>query len=465
MAGSVTFSGIGSGIDFNVVRDAIISQRQRPITQLQSKVSSFNGRISALKEFNVSLAALTTATNNLTQRDLGAARSAQSADAGILTAAAANSASLGSFSVNVTRLATTLAEASRSYSAPSEQVLAAGAVEATFELRKGGSSSGVAITIDSSNDTLSGLRDAINAAKAGVTASIVDVNGDGTGHQLVLNSTDPGASGRVELIETSSTGTLADLDIRALNPSDRNYANLDAALTVNGLAITRSSNSFSDAVAGVTFNLKGVGSTQVSVTESTEIETKINEFITAYNAVQAFISGQYTKDSSDRPTGILAGDSTLRSIQQQLRAAANITSETNGGPLKSLAEIGVTSDKSGNLSFDAAFFNEKFRDAPDDVKALLYGKTSGDQGIFHQFNTVSKGLSDDISGTVQTAINGYQSSVKSMNSKISNRLEALERLRTSLSRQFAAADSAIGQLNGQGTALNNILKSLQNTRN
>ncbi|HEX3102078.1 MAG TPA: flagellar cap protein FliD N-terminal domain-containing protein, partial [Pyrinomonadaceae bacterium] len=197
MASIASFSGVGSGIDFSTIRDAILNERTRPVTLMQNKVSDYNSRIDALTQLNASLATLTTASEALTDRDLGSGRSAATGNATIITASAASTADLGGYNINVTRLASTLAQASRSFSSTSTPVLAGGATTGTFELRKGGAATGVSITIDSTNNTLAGLRDAINNANAGVTASIVDVNGDGTGQQLVLNSKDFGAVGRV----------------------------------------------------------------------------------------------------------------------------------------------------------------------------------------------------------------------------------------------------------------------------
>ncbi len=465
MPSEISFSGIGSGIDFTVIREAILSQRARPIALMQSKAGDYNARIDALKQLNTALAALTSSAETLTNRDLGTGRSTTTGDANVITATATSAANLGSYDVNISRLATNLTQASRSFSSTSAPILANGATTATFELRQGGAATGVSLSIDSNNNTLAGLRDAINATNAGITASIVDVNGDGSGQQLVLSSKETGASGRVELIETTSTGTLTDLNIRGLNPPDSDFTKLDAALTVNGLNITRSTNSISDALTGVTFNLKKTGSTSIGVTQSTEIENKLRGFVNAYNAIQDFVANQYKKDAKSRPTGILAGDSTLRNVQQQLRDVIGAVSSDNGGAFTSLTEIGITKADDGKLSIDSTVFNDKLKTAPDDVKALLFGKTENDQGIFQKFHTASNGLSDTVIGGVQTAINGYQSSLKGLNETISNRLESINKLRDSLIRRFSIADSAIGQLNGQGTALTNIIKSLQNNSN
>lgn len=465
MASTISFSGIGSGIDFNSIRDAIINQRSRPITQLQSKVSSYNFRVDALKQFNGLLATLTTATQNLTSRDVGTGRTPTVADATVATATGTSSANLGSFNLGVTRLATNLAESSRSFSSANAPVLAGGATGATFELRKGGAAPGVEITIDATNNTLAGMRDAINAKNAGVTASIVDLTGDGTQQQLVLSSAATGASGRVELVETSATGTAANLNLRALNPPDGDFAKLDAKFSINGLELTRSTNNVSDAVAGLNITLKKAGSTAIEVTQSSEIEEKLTAYTTAYNAVQDFIAEQYKKDPLNRPTGILAGDPALRNVQRQLTTLTGIRSLDNGGALDSLAQIGINSDKNGRLELNKTTLSESLQANTGDVRALLFGKTAGETGVFQSSYAITNGLSDSVTGSVQTAINGYQSSAKTLNNTILSRTEILNSMRDSLSRRFAAADAAIGQLNGQGSSLAGIIKSLRSNNN
>lgn len=460
----VSFSSIGSGIDFSVIRDAIISQRSRPVTRMQAKAGEYTSRIDALKSLNTALATLTSSAEALTNRDLGTGRSTTTTDALVATSTAMSSADLGSYDLNVNRLATNLSQASRSFGSTTAPILANGATTATFEIRKGGAAtSDISITIDSTNNTLAGLRDAINSKNAGITASIVDVNGDGTGQQLVFSSKESGAVGRVELVETTATGTLADLNIRSLNPPDGDVTKLDASLTINGLNITRPTNQISDAITGMTLNLKKTGTTSVGVTQSTEIENKMRAFVNAYNGLQEISISQYKKDAKQRPTGILAGDPTLRNVTSQMREAISTISEDNGGAFKSITELGITKGDDGKLTFDASAFNEKLKTNPDDVKALLFGRTSNETGIFQKVFKASSGVSDNITGSVQTAISGYETSLKGLNETISNRQEALTRLKASLSKKFSVADAAIGQLNSQQTSLTNMMTSYQNS--
>lgn len=462
---SITISGLGSGIDFEAVRDAIINQRAVPINQLRSRVSIYNRRVDSLKEMNLLLATLTNSVNELSRAEMGTGRAAVSSDPAIASVTATSAASLGTLNLNVTSLASSFTQASRSYSSVDASVLAGGASSATFQLRLGGAADGPEITIDSSNNSLTGLRDAINASDAGVSASIIDLSGDGTQQQLVLNSKETGASGRVELIETSSTGTGTDLQLRHLNPIDGDFTKLDAAFSINGLSVVRSTNNISDAVAGLTLTLKQTGTAAIEVSRSGEVAEKLEAFVTAYNAIQDFIAAQYKKDGEGRPSGVLAGDPVLRGIQKQLSSIVGLTSADNGGTLTSLSQIGLTLSRTGKLEFDKDILNERLAANADDVSALLRGRTSAETGIFHSAHTISNDLSDNITGTVQTAINGYETSVKGMNATIDKRIDALNSYRDILTRRFAAADAAIGQLNGQGTAIGNLMRTLTAANN
>lgn len=457
---SISFSGIGSNIDFDTIRDAILAQRAVPITKMQTKVNNYTNRTAALKQINGALAGLTSAAEELQNRDLGTGRIAGNDAALVATATATSAANLGGFELNVARLATSLTQTSRSFAAKTTPILAGGATEATFELRTGGETPGAEIRIDSTSNTLEGLRNAINAKNIGITATIVDVRGDGSEQQLVLSSKESGAKGRVELVETSATGTGANLNLRSLNPPDGDFSKLNAEFSVNGLTLTRPTNTITDAVDGVSLTLKKAGSAGLNVTQSGEIENKLRAFVNAYNSVQSLIGAQYQKDSKSRPTGILAGDPTLRSIQQQLTSVVNGINDRNGGAFNSLSQIGITTQSDGQLDFDSGVYSEKLNTASADLRALLFGKTTAEKGVFQNLSTISKGLSDSVTGSVQAAITGYESSISALNTTISKRSENIAALRVSLTKRFSAADAAIGLLNSQQSSLTSLAKSL-----
>ena len=457
MAG-ISFSGIGSTIDFSLITDSIINARSRPINLLTARKSDYQGRSDALKQLNAKLIALKDSVSALTDRTVGSGRVASSTDSAIVTATATSAAASNTLGIQVVRLATSLSEASRSYASTESAVLAGSATAAVFELRKGGAATGTPITIDSTNNSLAGLRDTINAAGVGITATIVDVSGDGTGNQLVLNSTETGAAGRIELVETTSTGTGADLNLRSLNPPGGSFADLDSQIKINGLTIARPTNTISDAVSGVTFSLKGAGTSSVTVSsDAGALKSKIAAFVDAFNAVQDFIATQLKPDANGKPTGILANDLTLRVAQQGLRSIVSATSGQNGGAFANLLQIGISRDDTGKLKIDQDTLNDKLKTSFSDVKALFAGSTENETGLA----TGLLAISDDLSDSALSAISGFKTSIERIDKSIADQQVRLAALRESLTRQFSIADAAIGQLNGQGTTLTGILKSLE----
>jgi flagellar hook-associated protein 2 len=461
---TINFSGIGSNIDFSKITDAIVAERMQPVTALQTKSSGLGNRSSALKQLNALLTTLTSASTALTNKNLGIDRASTSSDSSVVTASTTTAAVPGNIALNVGRLATTLTQASASFASTSAALVAGDPLTATatFELRKGGAVTGTAITIDSTNNSLAGLRDAINTAGAGVTASIVDLTGDGTQNQLVLTSTATGATGRVELVETTATGTDAALDLRSLNPPGAvaDFSALDAQLTLNGLVITRSTNTITNALAGVTLNLNKVGLATVNVTQASDIADGLQKFVNAYNGVQSFITAQYKQDGNGQATGVLSGDSTLRLVQRQLRDTLNSLSTTNGGALTKLSDIGISRTIDDVLKLDTTVLSSKLQSSLSDVKSLLSGATDA-TGLFNSINTAFSNLSDDVTGVVQTAIKGYQTSIKTMSKSIADQTARIIALKASLSLQFAKVDAAIGQMNGQGTTMTSIIDSLK----
>lgn len=468
MASTFSFNGLGSGLDFNSLTEAIISDRSRPITQLQQKSAALGSQSSALKQLNGLLLTLTSAAKTLTDRSLGTGRLVTSSASSITSASATDTAAFGTLNINTARLATRFIEATRSFSSATAPVLAGGATSATFQLQTGGAATGPTITVDATNNTLTGLRDSINAANADVTAAIVDVRGDGTELQLSLTSKTTGAANRVQLVETTATGTAANLNLSSLNNlgATPDYSLLNASATINGLTITRSTNTITDAVAGVTLNLQSVGSANINISQNKDaLGANLNGFVQAYNAVQSFIGSQYTRDATGRPTGVLAGNPTLRTVQQQLRDAVGGSSLANGGVLNNLTQVGIGRDDSGKLTIDSTVLNAKLRDSFGDVQSLFSGLTGSQTGLGNSIHLAVSGLSDEVTGLIQTTINGNQASVKNINKSIADQTDRISMLRASLARQFAAADAAIGNLNGQNTALTNILTSLQSNKN
>ncbi len=208
------------------------------------------------------------------------------------------------------------------------------------------------------NKSLSGIASDINAAFGGPAvpvAQVVSVTNPVTGTaglQLQLN----GVTGAGSL--TDNNNVLANLGVlqKNLGVGRELTAALDANFTLDGLAATRATNSFSDAITDVTINLlKDTGTTNLTISSDTStIKSNVKAFVTAFNSAVDAVESQATYDPSSGATGALFGDGTTASIVNTLIDHA--TSQLSGLPSSSslLSQIGITLDTGDHLQIDDA---------------------------------------------------------------------------------------------------------------
>ncbi|MEE9604438.1 MAG: flagellar filament capping protein FliD, partial [Candidatus Scalindua sp.] len=137
-------------------------------------------------------------------------------------------------------------------------------------------------------------------------------------------------------------------------------AGQDSKVEIDGVAVTRSSNSIDDIISGVTIDLARVESgTTVNLTISRDtdsIKSSVNDFITEYNDIIEFINQQFTFDEDTESSGVLAGESVLRTIKNTIQSTIVSTNSLLPNNNNALSLIGITSDKNGKLSLDDSDF-------------------------------------------------------------------------------------------------------------
>lgn len=248
------------------------------------------------------------------------------------------------------------------------------------------------ITIDSSNNSLNGLRDAINKAAMGVQASVVF---DGSGYRLVLTAPS-GANHELQITaaEVGATPTNTDANLLsrfAFNAAVTGFADLekqagaDAEITINGLALTRSTNTVTDVVQGLTLDLqKAVPGEIVTVTVSDDkvfAEEKIRGFVDAYNAFLQEIKPAFQFNKEEDKFGSLANDSLAKSVLSRFRSVigAAIPGLTDSN-YSALTNIGIRTQLDGTLKINEADFEKAMSNNFADVQKVLaphtYSSTS-----------------------------------------------------------------------------------------
>lgn len=393
---SLASPGLASGLDINAIVEKLMAVERRPLQTLATRESATKERISAYGQIKSALAALQTAAASVSSVAPFRSTLAQVSDPAVFTASTGDGAVAGRYDIEVSALARAQKLASSGFAAATDVV---GTGTLTFEF---GTTSGTTFTPDASlaartvtiaagQDSLSGVRDAVNAAKIGVTATIVD-DGSATGKRLVFTSDASGAARSMRIgvaDDDAANGDAAGLSRLAWDPAgtpgagknlEQKAVAQDAAFSVDGIAITSSSNTVGSAIAGVTLNLAGetdgTPATLVIGRNGQAAAVAMQTFVKAYNDAATLLDALTRYDATARKASTLTGDSTARSVQTQLRGLLSAAAQLVPG--KSLADAGITSQRDGRLAFDPAKLDALLASDASSVESMFaaLGKAS-----------------------------------------------------------------------------------------
>ncbi|MEG5813103.1 flagellar filament capping protein FliD [Enterobacter hormaechei] len=454
---SISSLGIGSGLKLADILDSLTTAEKAQLTPISKQQSSYTAKLSAYGTLKSSLEAFQTANTALNKADLFTATSTSSSTTAF-SATTTGSAIAGKYTISVSQLAQAQTLTTKNAQPDSKTAIATADSKITFTAGNG--KDPVTVDISAANSSLTGIRDAINKADAGVTASIINV-GNGQ-YRLSITSTETGADNAVSISVSGDSalqsfmgynGTSTD----ASNGMTESVTAQNAKLKVNNVDIENSSNTISDALEDITLNLNDVttGNQTLTITKDTsKAETAMKAWVDAYNTLQDSFASltKYTavdpgKDEQDTSNGALLGDTTLRTIQTQLKTMLSNT--VGGTAYKTLSQVGITSDPStGKLELDSDKLKKALTDNnPSAVKDLVVGdgKTTGIT------TTMATHLTDWLSskGIIQAAKDG-----------VSKTLNKLTDQYNSVSERI---DARVAQYKAQFTQLDVLMTSLNNT--
>lgn len=374
---SISSLGIGSGVlNADLVDQLVAAEREPTELRLNQKTERTEALISAYGTLRSAVTELRLPMRQLGSADAMKSFSATSSSGNVEVSVDSSVANRGSYNVNVTSLAQSQALATRVSFADRDSTSVG---QGTLTLSVGDKVTN--IDIDGTNDTLQGLANTINGADAGVSAGVIDT---GNGFQLVLSADETGTANAVSISAADSDGIDTDaagLSRFAFNGSmdadsglRETIAAKDAVMEINGIAVTRSTNTIESVVDGLTFNLTEEGQSTVKVEQDTAaVAERVQAFVDKFNTLQSTISDLSSYNSETGQGSILTGDSTVRSIQNQLkRVLTDVIPGLEDANVRSLADVGITTDfNTGQLQFDSQKFQAELLENPDDVTALF----------------------------------------------------------------------------------------------
>ncbi|MBK1850245.1 flagellar filament capping protein FliD [Marinobacter sp. 1-4A] len=384
MAG-ISSLGIGSGVLNSDLVDQLVAAERKPVEdRLNFKTQRAETLISAYGTLRSAVTELRLPMRQLSAPDNLKAFSASSSNEDIAVTVDSSKASRGSYSVKVLGLAQAQSLASNTFADRDSTSVGTG----TFTISSGENSA--TLTIDGTNNTLQGLANAINEAGVGVSAGIVDT---GSGYRLVMSSENTGTANAINISVSDDDGLDEDgagLSQFAFNGSVQNLSQTieakDASVEINGIEITRSTNTFDNVIDGLSFEAKAEGATSTVKVDQDfgAVADRVGAFVEKFNALQATIKGLSGFNADTGQGGILSGDTSVRAIQSQLRnVLTRVVPGLENASIRTMADVGITTDyETGGLTFDRAKFEEQLKANPDDVTALFaeQGRVS-DSGV------------------------------------------------------------------------------------
>ena len=465
--GLITSTGIGSNLDITTIVQKLVEAEGAPIkAQLDKKKTATDSKISALGSLKSALDAFQKAAKALKDTDTFQAHSATSTYDSIVTATATADAVPGSYSVLVDHLATSQQLVSTGFANSQANV---GTGSLTFQV---GSAPGNSFTvaIDAAHQSLASIRNAINSASdnKGVAATIINVDdgAGGTVSRLLFTAKDTGTDHTIDVsiqdddANNSDASGLSQLSYTAgaQNLTEKVPAQ-DALVKINGYDVTRSSNTISDAVDGLTFNLKSAApatTATVTVATDTEAVTKsLNDFVSAFNNLGTVMKNLDSYDTTTKKTGALFADSLVRNLKSQVRSALGTPVTGTSSIYNTLQMIGLEIDRNGVMSLKQDTFKTALAADPTGVSAVFSSADGVSTRLESRLDSYLQtgGLLDSRTETLQKTLRR----ISDDQAKTDDRLAALE---ARLLKQFNAMDSLVGSINATGSYLTQQLAAL-----
>ena len=309
------------------------------------------------------------------------------------------------------------------------------------------------IAISSDASTPAGVVAAINSANLGITAQLINTGNIATPYRILVT----GATGESNAFSLTSFRLDGVTEVPGINFGKSLQPAKDAIFNVDGMAMTSSKNSVTDAIAGTTLNFtatttKDVPANLVFSRDNSSVSTKLNALVTAFNDANTMLGVVSDPKSSVETYGAtLVGNSIVGSVRSQIRQLITSNSSTPAGGLTALRDIGFTLDQKGVLSIDKTKLESALQNNFDKVVTLITGNRENQS----KFSVLPSGTAGEAVKKLNTLLDTsapLTTQSASLTTKISDYKKQLAELDTRMTallerynKQFAAMESMVGQ--------------------
>ncbi|HEB9351320.1 TPA: flagellar filament capping protein FliD [Campylobacter coli] len=423
--GSLSSLGFGSGVLTQETIDKLKeAEQQARVNPYTTKIEENTTKQKDLTEIKTKLSTFQSAVSSLGDATAFAKRKvvASITDNPPASLTATSGVALQSMNINVTQLAQKDVYQSKGLANDTGFINAN--LESSTNLTFFSKGKEYTVTIDK-NTTYSDLVDKINSATGGeIVAKMVNTGEKDTPYRLTLTSKETGEDSAISFYPGAkdSSGKYAvdenaksvfeslgwKLDDNALSDKDFDPATSkkgvgiiddaenplhiqqaqNANFTMDGIKMTRSSNTITDIGVGITLTLNKTGEINFDIQQDSESITQaMQEMVDAYNdlvlnlnAATDYNSETGTKGSLQGVTEVNSIRSSIVSILFQSQSVDGTVEDTNGNKVSSkvmlsLQDYGLSMTESGTLNFDSSAFESKVKEDTAMAESFFSGIT------------------------------------------------------------------------------------------
>ena len=386
----ITSLGIGSGLNVNSIISQLMAVQNQPVNLLQNQEAADQSTVSSFGQLQGVLATFQTTMQGLSTSSQYQSVSGSIANSSVASITTTSGASAANYALQVNQLAQAQSLVTAGQTS-SSSAIGNGTISFNFGTINGTATNGQygsgttftnsgaaakTVTISSADNSLTGIAAAINAANIGVSASILN-DGSSSPNRLSLSVTNPGAANSVQ-ISVAGDPALANL----LNEDPAGTQNLtqtsaaqSAQFTLNGIAITSSSNTDSSVISGATLKLLAtnpVTPTTLTITkDNSGAVSAINAFVAAYNTVATTMQQATSYNSATKQAGVLQGQDSVLSIMSQMQSVLNNPVPGAPNAISMMAQVGVGYTSTGTLTVDSTKLQAALASNPSAVSGLF----------------------------------------------------------------------------------------------
>jgi len=350
-------------------------------------------------------------------------------------------AQIQSMSIEISQLAETEVIQSDTFKSRTDKVSSG---DGTFDIEINGTNHSFNVT---SLTTLEELVQMINdKSDLDATAKIINTGTDE--YRFVLSGKKTGVENQISVTESENLKT------NLSSKENRIQEAKDSKFSYNGVGITRSSNTISDLVIGVTLGLDQVTDNPIQIDIKEDVGSVIVElekFVQSYNNIVTTLDELTNFDESTDEAGVFQGNSDIRTVRREINKILLSMDSEN----RSIVDFGMVINEIGTMDFSSDDFIKKYDESPTNVQTFFQGQnvtsrgvTSHKDGLFYDLeNSLDRYVGNN--SLLENLNNSLTRQEERLNSEREKAVASLDKRYERMAKEFAQQDAIISQIEQQ----------------